>query len=308
MTGQRPLLVGNESDAHLRSVATRLRERDVEPVVFDADSLAEIGYSLSPHKFVVDGEVIANEGRAWLRRAAPSRWSSGDRVGSVADVSFRARVRLIAAIARHGNRQWVTTIDALQAAEDRIHQLSTACRLGIATPSTIVSSDPVQIERVLGGDAVIKPLATGAFVNADGEPQAVLTTRLTTDLLALGDFGAAPFVAQKRIKVRQHLRVVTAGSVVTAAALEADPWPLDWRVADGAHHSWRRHEAPEVAAQAVRLAAELCVGFSSQDWLLPESGPPLFIDLNPAGQWMFLPQDVADPITEHVVSFLGGQP
>ena len=308
MTGQRPLLVGNESDAHLRSVAKRLRERNVEPVVFDADSLAEIGYSLSPHDFVVDGEVVAEEGRAWLRRAAPNRWSSGDRVGSVADVSFRARVRLIASIARHGNRQWVTTIDALQAAEDRIHQLTVASRLGIATPPTIVSSDPAQIELALGGDAVIKPLATGAFVSADGEPQAVHTTRLTTDLLASGDFGAAPFVAQKRIKVQQHLRVVTAGSVVTTAALEADCWPLDWRVADDAHDSWRRYEAPEVEARAVQLAAELRVGFSSQDWLVPESGPPRFIDLNPAGQWMFLPQDVADPITEHIVNFLSGQP
>ena len=136
----------------------------------------------------------------------------------------------------------------------------------------------------------------------------MLTTRLTTDLLVSGDFGAAPFVAQKRIKVRQHLRVVTAGTVVTTAALEADRWPLDWRVADDAHDSWRRHEAPEVETQAVQLAAELRVGFSSQDWLVPESGPPLFIDLNPAGQWMFLPPDVADPITEHIVSFLSGQP
>ena len=308
MTAKRPLLVGNESDAHLRSVAKRLRERNVKPVVFDADSLAEIGYSLSPDTFVVDGEEVADEGRAWLRRAAPNRWSSGDRVGSVTDVSFRARVRLIAAIARQGNRRWLTTIDALQAAEDRIHQLATASRLGIAIPPTIVSSDPVQIELALGDDAVIKPLATGAFVGADGEPQAVHTTPLTTDLLASGDFGAAPFVAQKRVKVRQHLRVVTAGSVVTTAALEAACWPLDWRVADGAHDSWRRYEAPEVEAHAVQLAAELRVGFSSQDWLVPESGPPRFIDLNPAGQWMFLPQDVAGPITEHIVNFLSGQP
>ena len=307
MTAQRPLLVGNESDAHLRAVAERLRERNVEPVVFDANSLAQLSYTLSPHRLVIDGTVIADEGRAWLRRAAPNQWSSGDLVGSVADVSFRSRVRLIAAIARHGSREWVTRIDALQAAEDRIYQLATARRLGIATPPTIVSSDPAEIELALGADAVIKPLATGAFVNADGEPQAVPTTALTADLLDSGDFGAAPFVAQTRVEVRRHLRVVTAGSVVTTAALEAGLWPLDWRVADEAHHSWQRHESPEVESQAVRLAAELRVGFSSQDWLVPVSGPPLFIDLNPAGQWMFLPQDVAEPITEHIVSFLSGQ-
>ncbi len=304
---QRPLLVGNESDTHLRKVADKLRKREVDPVVFDADTMAQVSYSLTPHGLVVDGTVIADGGRGWLRRAAPNRWGSGDRVGSVADVSFRARVRLVAAIARLGSREWVTGIDALQAAEDRIHQLAVASRLGIATPPTIVSSDPAEIEPALGGKAIIKPLAAGAFVNAQGEPRAVHTTPLTKQLLESGDFGAAPFVAQARIEVRQHLRVVTAGRVVATAALEADMWPLDWRVADEAHYSWRRHESPEVETQAVRLAAELRVGFSSQDWLVPISGPPMFIDLNPAGQWMFLPDDVADPITEQIVSFLSGQ-
>lgn len=304
---RRPLLVGNEADAHLRTVVDLLQQRGVEPVVFDAESLAQVSYSFSPQELVIGGEVIAGEGRAWLRRAAPNRWSNGDRVGSVSDVSFRARVRLIAAIARHGNREWVTDIDALQAAEDRVHQLAVASRLGIATPPTIVSSDPSEIERALGSDAVIKPLAAGAFVNAEGEPQAVHTTPLTADLLASGDFRAAPFVAQTRIEVQHHLRVVTAGCVVTTAALKADMWPLDWRVADEAHYSWCRHESPEVEAQAARLAGEMRVGFSSQDWLVPEAGPPMFIDLNPAGQWMFLPHDVADPITEQIVNFLSGQ-
>ena len=262
---------------------------------------------MSPHGLVIDGAVIADEGRAWLRRAALNRWSTGDLVGSVADVSFRTRVRLIAAIARCSNREWITKIDALQAAEDRIHQLAVAHRLGIPTPPTIVSSDPAEIERALGDDAIIKPLATGAFVTAEGAPRAVHTTPLTPDLLASGDFGVAPFVVQTRVEVLQHLRVVTAGSVVATAALEADRWPVDWRVADEAHHSWNRHESPQVEAQAAQLASELRVGFSSQDWLVPASGPPLFIDLNPAGQWMFLPRDVADPITDHIVHFLSGQ-
>ncbi len=303
---QRPLLVGDESDIHLRTVADRLEERGVKPIIFDADSLAHIGYSFTPQELVIDGVSIADHGRAWLRRAAPSKWSSGELVGSVSDVSFRARVRLIASIARWGNRCWLTHIDALQAAEDRIRQLAIARSLGIATPTTIVSSDPFEIERVLGCNAVIKPLATGAFINEGGEPRAVYTTPLTSDLLNSADFGLAPFVAQEQIEVRQHLRVVTARGVVKTASLDASHWPLDWRIADEAHHSWCPHKSPDIEAQAARLAAELCVGFSSQDWLVPVSGPPMFIDLNPAGQWMFLPREVSDLITEHIVSFLEG--
>ena len=303
-----PLLVGSEADTHLRVVAERLRARHVEPVVFDADSLADVGYSFSPRRLVIGGVLVADEGRAWLRRVAPRRWTVGDRVGSVADVSFRARVRLVASIARYGHREWITPLDVLQRAEDRIHQLAVASKLGVAIPPTIVSSDPAEIKRTLGLDTVIKVLGSGAFVNAEGQPQAVYTAPLTEELLASGDFGAAPFVAQARIDARWHLRVVTAGTVVRTAALDADDWPLDWRMADGAHGSWRPHHSPVVEAQAVSLAAELGVGFSSQDWLVPVAGPSVFIDLNPAGQWMFLPEEVAEPITGQIVNFLSYQP
>lgn len=302
-----PLLVGNESDSHLQVVAERLRALGVEPAVFDADSLPQMGFSLTHGQLVVSDLEITDDSRGWLRRAAPSRWTTGDLVGSVQDVSFRARVRLIATIARHGNREWLTDIDALQAAEDRVHQLAVARRIGISVPRTIVSSDPSEIQGTLGDDAIVKPLSSGAFVDSKGQPQAVHTAPLTCEVLERGDFGAAPFVAQERIDVRRHLRVVTAGSTVRTAALEADRWPLDWRTSDEAHSSWVQYEAPEVEQQAVRLAAESGVGFSSQDWLVPSAGPPTFIDLNPAGQWMFLPEDVANPITEHIVDFLRGQ-
>ena len=303
---QCPLLVGSESDTHLRIVAERLREQNTEPVIFDADSIAKTGYSLSPNKLVISGEAIGMESRGWLRRVAPNRWTTGELVGSVADVSLRTRVRLVAAIARHGNRKWLTSIDKLQAAEDRVRQLAVACQIGIATPPTMVSADPFEIRHALGDEVVLKPLATGAFVNADGQPQTVHTTLLTSDILVYGDFKDAPFIAQKKVKVCKHLRVVTAGSVAKTAALEADCWPLDWRAAEEAHSSWAPTESPEVETQAMHLAAKLGVGFSSQDWLVPREGSSLFIDLNPAGQWMFLPESVADPITDQIVNFLSG--
>ena len=139
-----PLLVGSELDTHLQIVAERLQSQNIEPIIFDADSLAKIGYSLSPDKLVIGGESIGMESRGWLRRVAPNRWTTGELVGSVADVSLRTRIRLVAAIARHGNRKWLTNIDKLQAAEDRIRQLAVACQIGIATPPTMVSANPLK--------------------------------------------------------------------------------------------------------------------------------------------------------------------
>ena len=307
MTHRCALLVGNESDFHLRAVAERLRLRDVQPLIFDADSLSLIGYSVSPDALLIGGTEVTAGSRGWLRRVAPRRWTTGELVGSVADVSLRARVSLVASFTRFETCEWMTRIDALQAAEDRLNQLAVARRIGIATPRTVVSDDPGEIRRSLGSDAVLKPLATGAFVDQSGQPRVVHTAELTEEILASGDFAAAPFVAQERIEVQLYLRVVTAGDEVRTAAIDAADWPLDWRMAEEAHSAWRRHDSPDVETQALRLADALGVGFSSQDWLVPKDGPAVFIDLNPAGQWMFLPEEVAGPITDHIVGFLSGQ-
>lgn len=306
MTHRCALLVGNESDFHLRAVAERLRWRGIQPVIFDADSLPRIGYSFTSDGLTISGTDVTAGSRGWLRRVAPSRWTTGDLVGSVSDVSLRARVSLVASLTRFRGCDWITPVDTLQAAEDRLHQLAVARSIGIATPKTVVSDDPDRIRHFLGSDAVIKPLATGAFIDENGQPQVVHTTELTEEVLAVGDFAAAPFVAQERIEVRRHLRVVTAGSQVRTAAIDAADWPLDWRMAEGAHSAWQGHDFPDVESQALQLVDALGVGFSSQDWLVPAAGPAVFIDLNPAGQWMFLPEDVAGPITDYIVDFLSG--
>lgn len=306
MTHRCALLVGNESDFHLRAIAEQLRLRSVQPLIFDADSLHQIGFSYSSDGLAIGGTEVVSGSRGWLRRVAPSRWTTGDLVGSVADVSLRARVSLVASLTRFKGCKWITRVDALQAAEDRLHQLAMARSIGIATPKTVVSDDPDEIRRSLGSDAVLKPLATGAFVDESGQPRVVHTAELTEEILTSGDFATAPFVAQERVEVQRHLRVVTAGNEVRTAAIDAAGWPLDWRMAEDAHKAWRRHDSPDVESQALRLADALGVGFSSQDWLVPENGPAVFIDLNPAGQWMFLPEDVAGPITDHIVGFLSG--
>lgn len=143
------LLVGNESDFHLRAVAEQLRLRSVDPLIFDADSLPQIGYSFSPDGLRIGEAEVAAGSRGWLRRVAPSRWTTGELVGSVADVSLRARVRLVASLTRLPGCDWMTRVDALQAAEDRLHQLVVARRIGIAIPKTVISNDPDEIRRSL---------------------------------------------------------------------------------------------------------------------------------------------------------------
>jgi hypothetical protein len=49
------------------------------------------------------------------------------------------------------------------------------------------------------------------------------------------------------------------------------------------------------------------LGYSSQDWVIAPTGAALFLDLNPAGQWLFLPADVAEAATTAIARWLIGE-
>ena len=49
--------------------------------------------------------------------------------------------------------------------------------------------------------------------------------------------------------------------------------------------------------QAIHLAKALGIGYSSQDWL-GVGNQRFFIDLNPGGQWLFLPPETSGPVTQ----------
>jgi hypothetical protein len=48
------------------------------------------------------------------------------------------------------------------------------------------------------------------------------------------------------------------------------------------------------------------VAYSSQDWIDDGAPEPAFIDLNPAGQWLFLPESIAGAVTEAIAAHLTG--
>ncbi|WP_404385796.1 hypothetical protein LL946_06060 [Knoellia locipacati] len=94
---------------------------------------------------------------------------------------------------------------------------------------------------------------------------------------------------------------------VYSATLAASELPLDWRLAEAGHTGFTTVPAPaEVHDLAARATAVLGVGYSAQDWICDEDGFWWFVDLNPAGQWLFLPHEVADAVTAEIAAFLDG--
>ncbi|MFG1966096.1 RimK family alpha-L-glutamate ligase [Nonomuraea sp. NPDC049028] len=306
------LIVGDRGDPHVTAVLTHLAP-GCQSWVVNAATLAENSYILQDACLSVRGPqgqfmLSPQTGtRGWIRRLAPAAWQRGMVVESLEAAEKTAWLSLLTAVLRTCGVEWLTGIDALVTAENKLVQHATAVRLGVPTPATMVTNDLSAVREAIGPDIVLKPLGPGHFFDQN-QPYTIFTTSMHTDDARLAALAETPFIAQTRICARLHLRVVTVGEEIWGAALDAANQPLDWRATPIAHRSFTAAVLPtEVAHGALAVANALGLGYSSQDWALADEGAYL-LDVNPAGQWLFLPQPIAVPVTAALAAWLSGGP
>lgn len=305
------LILGSTEDPHVRAVGDSLYQSGrVRPVVLDVDILSRSEFDVPAERgsrLTVPGEgaVELRVGqRGWLRRIAPDSWYQGIVYGSREAAERGAWLALLSAIVRTTQVQWLSDPAAASIAENKLVQYKTASSLGLSVPGTVVASDVSTIAERLGDSFVIKPLGPGE-TREGSSARAFFAQIMDSSDPRLSLLAGAPFIAQERINVERHIRAVTVENAVWLAALTTnDDIPLDWRRAPAAHRSFQTTNDNDIAASALRLARHLGVGFSSQDWVVDPHGERFFLDLNPGGQWLFLPW--AQKVTEALARWLEG--
>ena len=263
---------------------------------------------LSDATLEANGGQIATRGggRGWLRRYAPSGWGTGIAAGSLESAIHRSFLALVGSISRCGVRDWLTRIDEMLKAEDRVFQLELAASLDIRVPQTLIASSADRVIEQLGNRFVVKPLTLGLYWGPDG-PRSVYTSELDERTARDIDFGGVPFMAQELIEADEHYRIVTVLDKAWVTSLSADGRPLDWRRQEEAHREWIEATDDPCGNAALRLSRAMGVGYSSQDWLVC-GDQRYFIDLNPGGQWLFLPARIGDEISMAIARFLAESP
>lgn len=305
------LIVGSEGDEHVQAVLRAVDGLD-HVAVLDVASLERDRYLLDGDRLVLERDAREVEldlqgARGWVRRLSPPSWRPGTVAGSRQAAERSAQVSLAVALGSHPGVSWLTPYPRLVAAENKLRQGWHARRLGLPTPRTTVTNDPRRLPRALGEEVVVKPLGPGHFVDAAGEAHVVWAQTLERDDERLQALRGAPFLLQERLVALRHLRVVTCGRRAWSCQLDAHGLPVDWRRDEAAHHAFTPASEPGVEERALRLAHDMGLGYSSQDWI-DTGAATYFVDLNPAGQWLFLPEPVNQAISQAVAEHLLGSP
>lgn len=302
----RAIIVGRPSDPHVRVVADMLPRRGT--VIIDAESVPEnlISWGLDEATYLdVSGSRVAisseTDTRGWVRRLAPAGWDEGAVIGTQKTASMLARLGTVGSIARDNHVCWLSLVDQTVATENKMMQYRAAANLGIDVPPAVIAVDADTARLAVGDDFIVKPVGPGNFNDRQGRPSVVFAQSVSKEELDQVDLLRSPFIVQRRVPATTHFRVVTVMGAAWVARLDAQGLPLDWRSSEMAHASFVSADETELADKALSLANGLSLGYSSQDWIRSNEAD-YFVDLNPGGQWMFLP----DPMGIQVAAALAG--
>jgi hypothetical protein len=182
-------------------------------------------------------------------------------------------------------------------------QLAAAEAAGLLVPPTLVSCVPDDARAFLAelGDrpAIQKPLRPD---EATWRP-----TRLVTqgDRDRLDDLRLAPAILQAYVP-GTDIRVTAAGGRLFATAIDARETssPQDFRPAFAQAQVTPCDLPADVAAGIRTLLQTLGLRYAALDFRRTAGGEHWFLEANPAGQWLFLEERTAQPITQAVAEAL----
>jgi glutathione synthase/RimK-type ligase-like ATP-grasp enzyme len=198
---------------------------------------------------------------------------------------------------------WVNPRDADAAAHHKPYQWAVARSLGLPLPRTLVTNKPEDARAFIDAIGVGK-VVFKAFL-ASVEQWRETRTVEAADVAQLELVRYAPVVFQEYIE-GVDLRVTIVGEQVFAAEIDARAtrYPVDMRMVVG--ESTVRPATLDASLQERLLALQrrLHLVYGAIDLKRTPSGEYYFLEVNPAGQWLFAEQLAGLPITQAMADYL----
>ncbi|WP_055550614.1 ATP-grasp ribosomal peptide maturase [Streptomyces sp. NBRC 110028] len=186
--------------------------------------------------------------------------------------------------------------------------LATATRSGLAVPRTLITNDPTEAREFVaalpGQVAAYKALGTTHPSDDGGRPQALWTTQVRPGEIDESVRRTA-HQFQEWVDKAYEVRLTVVGPHLFAAEIHAGSAAarIDFR-SDYDSLTYKPCEVPHhVAAGVYKLTYAFGLQYAAMDFLVNPQGDWTLIDLNPNGQWGFIP-DLRAPITQALADLL----
>jgi len=312
------LIISSERDEHAGAVANELTRLGVEQHLLDLSQFPEnIGLILR-----YDGEAapaallrgvngadidLAKVRAVWYRRPQPFVLSPGLSRPSHRTFAYNESHEAIAGLWQMLDVFWMNHPTRDEVAARKAYQLGVARSSGLEIPPTLISNDPTEVRRFLAergsNDTIYKSFSA--------TQQEWRETRLMRDeeLAVLDQVRHAPVIFQEYVPARFDVRVTVVGDQIFAAAIHSQDtqYLVDFRI-DMNRAKVEPHDLPaETATSLLGFMQRLDLVYGAIDMRLTPDGRYVFLEVNPAGQWLFIEGRTGQRISAAVAETLAGQ-
>ncbi len=206
---------------------------------------------------------------------------------------------------------WINDVTRDALASHKVWQLKVAGELGLDIPRTLITNSPEDVRRFRaearaeeGGEVVYK-----AFL---ASPMAWRETRILrdADMAQIDSVRLAPVIFQNYVPAVRDVRVTVVGRTLFAAAAETEKaeYAADVRMNPGI--GWAEAKLPAAVQKGIRAMMDrFGLEYGAFDFRVTPEGRHVFLEVNPAGQFLFIQNATGMKIAEAMAErLIAGKP
>lgn len=198
-------------------------------------------------------------------------------------------------------------------ANNKITHLRAAAECGFEIPASLISNDVDSVIEFMakadGKKCVYKPFTP--YMPPSGKITYTSMVDIPLLLENRDTIRAAPGLFQIFVDKQFELRVTVVGSEVFAARINShysSKAQIDWRREIFAD-IYSEYELPDTLREKlIGLHRRLGLFYCAYDFVVNHGDIPILLDVNPAGQWMWLESRLGFPVSERIASALANPP
>jgi len=311
------LILAPDTDEHATAVAGEIRTlghdvRIVDLAAFPQRAFLTLRYDCCADcggrrfAFTIEGERLdlAHVGAIWWRRPRPPDISADITRPGHRDFAANETQEALAGLWHALDAFWVNDPARDHVAHRKVYQLRIAQDSGLRIPATSITNDP-DAARIFIDASGYRNVICKSFAATEVEWR---ETRLLTqeELARLDNVRYAPVIFQEYIAAVYDVRVTVVGEKMFAAAIysQETDYPVDFRI-DIANARIEAVELPDDVQRQIReLMSRLGLVYGAIDLRLTPDGDHVFLEINPAGQWLFVEHASQQPITAALARLL----
>jgi glutathione synthase/RimK-type ligase-like ATP-grasp enzyme len=309
------LAISSNADLHTRAVLQKLEERGESATVVDLSEFPRqarlrMSYGAdTKHRFELQLQACCSLDlrrctAIWWRRPQPLGLHPELKDRAMASFAYTEAHEAITGLWQSLDTFWINNPTRDEVAARKAYQLRLAQQVGLTIPRTLITNDP-DAARAFANDQGADATVYKAFSATVDHWRETRVLR-PNEVERISSVAYAPVIFQEYIPASVDLRITFVHDRFFPAAIysQETDYKVDYRM-NMARARIEAHTLPiDVEEGLCRLMQCLGLEYAAIDMRLTPDGRYVFLEVNPAGQWLFVEERTGQPITDALASAL----